>query len=56
MAETRSAANPKNILWMMSGICAAAVGLLIWSPYKKRIVADLANRLHTPEESPAADD
>lgn len=46
----------KNILWMVGGVCAAAVGLLVWSPYKKRVVADLADSLHTPQDSPASSD
>lgn len=35
----------KSFLWMVGGLCAAAVGLLVWSPYKKRPVQELAHSL-----------
>jgi hypothetical protein len=35
----------KSILWTMGGICAAAAGLLVWSPYKIKPVEDLAHSL-----------
>jgi len=35
----------KNFFWMVGGVCAAAVGLLVWNPYKKRPVEDLAQSL-----------
>ncbi|GGA68177.1 hypothetical protein GCM10011507_19610 [Edaphobacter acidisoli] len=48
MAENASTSSIKALLWTVGGVCAAAVGLLVWNPYKKRIVEDLANSLHTP--------
>lgn len=56
MAEKPSEANMKNLLWMVGGVCAAAVGLLVWGPYKRRVVADLAGSLHTPHDSPVSSD
>jgi hypothetical protein len=35
----------KGFLWMLGGVCAAAVGFLVWSPYKKRPVQELAHSL-----------
>jgi hypothetical protein len=35
----------KNILWMVSGICAAAAGFLVWSPNRTQPVELLAHRL-----------
>lgn len=37
----------KNLLWIVGGFCAAAAGLLVWNPYKKRLVDDLAHSLQT---------
>jgi hypothetical protein len=35
----------KNLLWMITGICAAAVGIIVWGPTRTRQVQDLAHRL-----------
>jgi len=35
----------KNVLWMVSGFCAAAVGFLVWNPYRTQPVELLAHRL-----------
>jgi len=56
MAERPKSGNVKSLLWMVGGVCAAAIGLLVWSPYKKRVVADLADSLHTSGEDTASSD
>jgi hypothetical protein len=33
----------KSFLWMVTGFCAAAVGLLVWAPHRTRPVEDLAH-------------
>jgi hypothetical protein len=35
----------KGFLWMITGFCAAAVGMLVWGPHRTRPVEDLAHRL-----------
>jgi len=35
----------KNVLWMVGGFCAAAAGLLVWSPGRTQPVELLAHRL-----------
>jgi hypothetical protein len=35
----------KNILWLVGGFCAAAVGFLVWAPNRKLPVELLAHRL-----------
>ena len=35
----------KNFLWMITGICAAAIGIIVWGPGRTRQVQDLAHRL-----------
>ena len=32
----------KNFLWMVSGICAAAVGVILWGPNRTQPVQQLA--------------
>ena len=34
----------KNLLWIVAGFCAAAVGFLIWSPPRTPSVPLLADR------------
>ena len=34
-----------GVLWVLGGMCAAAAGLLVWSPYKIKPVEDLAHSL-----------
>jgi hypothetical protein len=35
----------KNFLWMATGICAAAVGIILWGPKRTQPVQELAHRL-----------
>lgn len=35
----------KNFFWMVSGICAAAVGLILWGPKREQPIQELAHRL-----------
>jgi hypothetical protein len=35
----------KNLLWMVSGFCAAAVGIILWGPRRAQPVEELAHRL-----------
>jgi hypothetical protein len=35
----------KNILWLIGGFCAAAVGLMVWGPKRTQPVQLLAHRL-----------
>jgi hypothetical protein len=35
----------KSFLWTMGAVCAATAGFLVWNPYKKRPVEDLAHSL-----------
>jgi hypothetical protein len=35
----------KNFLWMITGLCAAAFGIIVWGPSRTRHVQDLAHRL-----------
>ena len=35
----------KSILWMVGGISAAAIGVILWAPARTRTVEELANRL-----------
>jgi hypothetical protein len=35
----------KNILWMIAGFCAAAIGLLVWSPQRTQPMELLAHHL-----------
>ncbi len=35
----------KNLLWMLTGICAAAIGVIVWSPGRNQPVEVLAHRL-----------
>jgi len=35
----------KNLLWMVTGICAASVGLILFAPRRSQPVQELANRL-----------
>jgi hypothetical protein len=35
----------KNILWLVGGFCAAAVGFLVWGPKRTQPVELLAHRL-----------
>jgi hypothetical protein len=35
----------KNVLWTIAGFCAAAAGLLVWSPKRTQPVELLAHRL-----------
>jgi hypothetical protein len=37
----------KAFLWMLSGICAAAVGIVVWSPKRNQPVNDLARQLES---------
>ena len=35
----------KNVLWMVGGFCAAALGFVVWSSRRTRPVELLAHRL-----------
>ena len=35
----------KNFLWMVTGLCAAAVGIVLWGPKRTQPVQELAHRL-----------
>ncbi len=35
----------KNLLWIMTGFCAAAIGFLAWNPFRRPSVSVLAHRL-----------
>ena len=35
----------KNFLWLVAGVCAATVGLLVWAPKRTQPVEELAHRL-----------
>ena len=35
----------KNFLWMVSGICAASVGIILWGSKRTQPVQELAHRL-----------
>jgi hypothetical protein len=35
----------RNVLWLVGGFCAAAVGFLVWSPRRAQPVELLAHRL-----------
>ncbi len=35
----------KNFLWLTAGFCAAAVGIIIWSPRRNAPVRELAHKL-----------
>jgi hypothetical protein len=37
----------KAFLWTVGGICAAAVGILVWGPKRTQAVGELAHRLET---------
>lgn len=37
----------KSFLWMLSGLCLAAVGIVVWGPKRNRPVADLAHQLES---------
>ncbi|RZU40887.1 hypothetical protein [Edaphobacter modestus] len=37
----------RRIFWMMAGLCAAAVGVVLWGPKRSVPVQDLAHRLET---------
>lgn len=37
----------KGLLWMITGFCAAAIGLIVWGPQRTRPVQDLAHKLET---------
>ncbi len=34
-----------EILWMIGGFCAAALGLIVWGPHCRKPVEELAYRL-----------
>ena len=35
----------KNFLWMITGVCAAAIGIIVWGPSRIRPVQELAHKL-----------
>jgi len=35
----------KNLLWMLTGICTAAAGIILWAPRRTQPVEELAHRL-----------
>ena len=35
----------KNLFWLATGICAAAVGILIWGPQRTAPMQELAHKL-----------
>jgi hypothetical protein len=35
----------KNFLWMVSGVCFAAFGMILWGPQRTRPIHELAHRL-----------
>jgi len=43
----RGGSHMKGFFWMTAGLCAAAVGVVVWSPRRTVPVQDLAHRLET---------